>query len=321
LDVNGTAHFLGVFIKMWKIINVRRMSDDQRLRDPDRQILNSSNDQRLDFLISLAEMVENMNAENGLHRVKTLTIETAGALSHTLRGLVALAKHLLTTTHDFVMLGEFSSDPLEKAFSKLRQGSGGSYFITVQQVLEKLNINHAKLLLQMDANFFDKVDGHQCVACLRDFNEKESDIFDNLDSLQCGLSDSVKKSLVYIAGYVAHKAGVNKEDTTSYYEQYGSYLDRLNRGGLTKPGDELTQWVFFCYILFAYLDTKTNVCRNSLSRYFNLIHDFYFFGCTCNNSFKAKMSSILSNIFLNNFSKLVTPRSGKEPAQKVLKLS
>ena len=43
------------------------------------------------------------------------------------------------------MLGNFSTDPLEKEFSKLRQGSGGTYFITVQQILEKVNISEAKL--------------------------------------------------------------------------------------------------------------------------------------------------------------------------------
>ena len=35
------------------------------------------------------------------------------------------------------MLGNFTSDPLEKQFGKLRQGTGGAYFIIVQQILEK----------------------------------------------------------------------------------------------------------------------------------------------------------------------------------------
>ena len=42
--------------------------------------------------------------------------------------------------------------PLEKQFGKLRQGCGGTYFITVQQMLEKVGIAKTKLLLNLDLN-------------------------------------------------------------------------------------------------------------------------------------------------------------------------
>ena len=47
--------------------------------------------------------------------------------------MVALTKHLLGTTHKYVC-----PEPLEKMFSKLRQGSGGTYFINMQQILQKV---------------------------------------------------------------------------------------------------------------------------------------------------------------------------------------
>ena len=73
-------------------------------------------------------------------------------VSHTCRGLVELCKHLLNTTHhEYVMLGKFTSDPIEKEFGKLRQGSGGTYFITVQQMFEKIAITKTKFLLRLDA--------------------------------------------------------------------------------------------------------------------------------------------------------------------------
>lgn len=50
------------------------------------------------------------------------------------------------------MLGIFTSDPLGKQFDKLRQGCGGTYFITVQQILEKVEIAKKKLLLNLDMN-------------------------------------------------------------------------------------------------------------------------------------------------------------------------
>ena len=49
--------------------------------------------------------------------------------------------------YDYMCLGEFTTDPLEKAFSKFRQGSGGTYFINVQQVAEKFRIQRASFRL------------------------------------------------------------------------------------------------------------------------------------------------------------------------------
>ena len=43
----------------------------------------------------------------------------------------------------------FQTDVLEKSFEKLIQGSGGSYFITAQQVREKLRIKQAKLQISL----------------------------------------------------------------------------------------------------------------------------------------------------------------------------
>ena len=73
-------------------------------------------------------------------RVHSLTHDTSKFLSHICRGAVGLVKHLLSKGNEYVMLGSFSTDPLEKAFGKLRQGSGGTYFITAQAVIEKVNI-------------------------------------------------------------------------------------------------------------------------------------------------------------------------------------
>ena len=73
-------------------------------------------------------------------RVKQLTRDTSLALAHTCRAFVDLTIDLLSTTHEYVLLGIYTTDFLEKMFGKLRQGSGGTYFINVQQCLEKLAI-------------------------------------------------------------------------------------------------------------------------------------------------------------------------------------
>ena len=57
-------------------------------------------------------------------------------LSHSCNEIVCLCRHPLATSNKYVQLGEFSTDPLEKGFGKLRPGSGGTYLINVQQCTE-----------------------------------------------------------------------------------------------------------------------------------------------------------------------------------------
>ena len=81
------------------------------------------------------------------------------------------------------MLEWFSTDPLEKTFGKLRQGSEGTYFVTAQAVIEKGNINHAKLFLQLGVNLSQdssaQDDDYRGDMCSRLLNNKEREVFDN----------------------------------------------------------------------------------------------------------------------------------------------
>ena len=233
-EVRGTAAFIKIFIDLWKILNVHSLSEANRLRDQNRAVFTSPDDPRLASLISIAEMTEAMNANNGKNRCMTFTKDTANALSHTLRGMVDLVKSLLQNSHDFVMLGEFSTDPLEKAFSKLRQGAGGAYFISVQQALEKVRIEHTKILLRFDSDFLNLLDGHKCDNCERKLTNDECELLDNLPSLEESVTTPTKMALIYIAGYLEKKMPSDEDDTHSYYECYGTFLDNLSRGGQEK---------------------------------------------------------------------------------------
>ena len=88
-------------------------------------------------------------------------------------------------------LGQFSTDPLEKEFGKFCQGSGGTYFINVQQCIEKLHIKKISLLLNQNVNIdaFDVNPGHQCTSCDYKLCEEGSEIFDNLENLEPSLSN------------------------------------------------------------------------------------------------------------------------------------
>jgi len=120
-------------------------------------------------------------------RCKKLTYDTAQAIHHTCRGLVALVKNLLTQENfEYVLLGKFSTDPLEKEFGKLRRGSGGICFINTQQLIEKVRIFQTKEIINICPNILaDITPGHSCNKC--DYNiyandtHEVWDIFKNLD--------------------------------------------------------------------------------------------------------------------------------------------
>ena len=108
------------------------------MRDADRAAIFSADDMNFQKLSEFADFVEQyLTPSSGKRRFKNFTKETSYNIIDTCRGLVELAVHLLSFNHDYVSLGKYTTDYLEKMFGKLRQGSGGTYFITVQQVFRK----------------------------------------------------------------------------------------------------------------------------------------------------------------------------------------
>ena len=80
-------------------------------------VLSSADDGQLNFLLSLADMVEKMSCETQGVRIKQLTKDTSGALSHTCRDMADLTKHLLQNGFSYVCLCHFSRDPVEKCLA------------------------------------------------------------------------------------------------------------------------------------------------------------------------------------------------------------
>ena len=218
------------------------------------------------------------------------------------------------------MLGDYSNDRIERAYGKLRQGSGGTYFLSVQQVMEKLDINKTKLLLRLnvDVSNLDVNPGHVCDKCVYQLDDEATAVFDNLPALEDKISRETKMSLVHIAGYVTRKDEEKSEEnllgmTTFYFQEYGDYTKSLDRGGLNYPDDSACQWTFFCFPLFN--TVKDKVCRKSLSSLFMLVSEQHSFGM------QRHHAHILSNIFFKNYCTASTPRSSREGKQKILKLS
>ena len=84
-------------------------------------------------MMETAELAVSMAAPHQ-KRVRSLAKDTSKALEHSWTGLVELVKYFLVKSHSYVLLRKFTTNPLERAFAKLRQGSGGTYFINIQQV-------------------------------------------------------------------------------------------------------------------------------------------------------------------------------------------
>ena len=77
-------------------------------------------------------------AVNG-NRIKQLSKQTATIVHHICIGIVSLCRHILATGHKYELYWEFTTDAL-KYFLKLHQGSSGTYFMNVQECIEKLHI-------------------------------------------------------------------------------------------------------------------------------------------------------------------------------------
>ena len=137
-------------------------------------------------------------------RYKQFTRDAAQAIHHTCNGIISLCRSLLRVSHNYVLLRIFSTDSLEKEFGKLRQGSGGTCFITVQQIIEKVNISKASLLLSANVNVdsFNIKSGHSCFNCSFLLDENFAEIFDGLPELESSVPEDTKMVVVYTAGYI-----------------------------------------------------------------------------------------------------------------------
>ena len=317
--VEDTSIFINKVITWWKILNVRAKYMDVRHNDALQAAITDPCDERLETVLSFGEMALQMAGKQG-KRQKQLTRDTAQAVFHTCNGLVCLCRHLLSTSHKYVLFGQFSTDPLEKEFSKLRQGSGGTYFINVQQIVEKTRINRAKLLLTLKTDLSGEDAGHDCSDCsfTLESDEKACEAVDSLEVLEASVPLETKSVLVYIAGYVTRKDPELDEtsllgQTTLYFDKFGDYTDSLDRGGLKNPSDRACQWTIFCFIVFNIV--KDSVCRTSFTKIAMTLSEMFEF------EMEERHARILSNIFIKNHCYAATPRSTKEPALKRLKLS
>ena len=118
--------------------------------------------------------------------------------------MVALIKTLLSSDHIYVFPGEKQSDRLEKEFGIYRQGSGGNYFITAEQVTNSLNLQRLKLFSKLDIQIEENIEDDCCKGDLMD-SEEDIELIEKCFEEASNLTMTEKSTLYYISGYVAKK--------------------------------------------------------------------------------------------------------------------
>ena len=125
-----------------------------------------------------------------------------------LNGTVDVAKCLLNLGMEYILLGKLQSDRLENEFGIYRQGSGGNYFISVEQVLSSLSLQRFKLYHQLHIEKSDIIVENVC--CISNVEDKDEDIelVESCFKESSNLSDSECSTLYFISGYVAYKENI-----------------------------------------------------------------------------------------------------------------
>ena len=235
-----TATFVDEVTKLWKCINVKSTDAGRNLNDPNREPVRSTDDQRFQFMHDMANKFKTMDASNSKYakRVMCLTADTSNALVITLEGISELIKLLLSKGFKYVLPGTIQSDRLEGDFGLYRQSSGGSYYISVQQVINSLSLQRLKLFdkLEIDSKSHIKDD-----CCSADLNEEEISMLDECFELVDMLTEKEKSSIYYVAGYVAKKdnLAVSNDDGHSNGHPFSEFTSLLSRGKLSHPPVEL----------------------------------------------------------------------------------
>ena len=112
-QLNDTADFLELLVKLWNILNIKRKDAGKTMNDPNRAPLCQADDPRINLIESMTAAFADMPRGKGFGRRTSLTSETRNAVVQTLQGMLYLVKYLLDGSHAYVLPGIFQSDRLE----------------------------------------------------------------------------------------------------------------------------------------------------------------------------------------------------------------
>ena len=257
-----SAEFLRLINKWWVMSNSKNRWSSNPLGNAAVK-----GDNKPKFLRALADWVQTWtnqkirNAQNF-----TLTAQTSTALVRTLRGHAQLIEDLLDDGFDWVLTARFQSDPLERRFSQYRQMSGGRFLVSLKDVQISEKIIKIKSLIKEGCDIDDSVkDEKPDQSLTQSLLDQTSDI--SIDTMQ--LEPESRKVAVHIAGYIAKKLIKQKKYSCCTKSFVGvlstdnpdhDFIQILNRGGLTVPSSDLTDYVCTA---FAILESTEKLITSS----------------------------------------------------------
>ena len=157
LDSESTSNFLEVINKWWHIINVKTFTKGLCKRDSNQMPFTCSDDNRLQFLKQFCDWVSNWNGLNLSHG--HLTRDTSLDLLQTTNVLIQIIHFSFEKVKpNFVLLGKFQTDNLERRFGRYRQLSGCNYNISVLQVLENEKKIRIKSVLTLHSSRYGRIE-------------------------------------------------------------------------------------------------------------------------------------------------------------------
>jgi len=309
---NETSDFVLLVAKFFTIMNAKYAGAGTRLRDELRQPISDINSPSIQFLRKFRVMINSLKPPQIQRREcdKTLTTATANATTRCIDGFCKLVEHLLDKGYSYVLIGRYTSDHIEKLFSKWRQSAGGNYYISVSEI-----VNHKRIQWAKVTNIFlDRPSAstslHNCPMC----HTEPTDIF-TTELTTFTPDDNIYGAFVYIAGYLCHKftslPSIERENIDQ--SRCFDFLQILDRGGLKYPSPPVVSFVSLCHSAFISLTEEQTTCRNFCMQVFQVVNDVFDTQIEGEAVFRT-----VANIFMNNFCKTYNvDRSSKRKLDKL----
>lgn len=220
-----------------------------------------------------------------------LTRETFLAVRQSCLAIAECASYLLEQRKFcFVLLGQLQSDSLESRFGWFRQMSGGNYYVSVKQVVNSDRKIRAICLLRYSS--FTVADIDNAISERTDqISDKDSSLQDALISnliITADPSESDLNILYYVAGAMSRsvlhcnhcnscKDVITDDKPLQPLEADASvsstFLDEINRGGLTRPSEYAFNLTVSCWRVYETL--KANKDSMSLLLQANCLRDVF----------------------------------------------
>ena len=215
-----------------------------------------------------------------------LTRETFLALRHTCLALADCCSHLLDRLgFNYVLLGSLQSDAIESRFGWLRQLSGANYYISTRQVLEGDKKIRALSLLKFSRISLAEIDNvlHAESCQTHSDDDQTADAITDALTFSRLPSASDANIIFYVSGYIARSiirttkcdhcreslVTTDQLDTIEIDErlQYSAatFLDAINRGGLSRPTDFTFQLAMHCWRVFEEIKATSQLLTQLLS--------------------------------------------------------